>query len=416
MFDRPFILVSAHHCAPGMGSEHATGWNYISRLANDYSILLVTQDNEYRGDVEKAVADLNKNGACVKPFFVRHGFRTDGRKNSLRIFYYLTYRIYQKKVFILAKKLQENYSITAVHHLTIHGFREPGFLWKLGLPFVWGPVGLAYTPLALFGLLTWKMKIFQLVRNWLTWMQFNFSWRIRSAYLASQFNGTFIAANPDVGIRFTNKFGGRYIWIPETGAGTIVDSKIEFNRGGPLRLLWVGALIDTKPLNLLIEAIANIPHHRENICLTVIGDGEAREKYEHLAQVYGIAASFIGWIPHSDVILKFKNSELLVMLSVKDGTPNVIFEALSSGVPVMCLNHHGYSYIIDNNCGIKLDLQNVKSLKMALTMKIKSLIENRAQLDLMSAYSLAKAKQFSWDNNAREISNIYHELNQNNII
>ena len=28
-----------------------------------------------------------------------------------------------------------------IHYVGMIGYREPGYLWKLGLPYVWGPVG-----------------------------------------------------------------------------------------------------------------------------------------------------------------------------------------------------------------------------------------------------------------------------------
>jgi glycosyltransferase involved in cell wall biosynthesis len=411
MYSHSYILISAHHCAPGMGSEHATGWNLVSRLARIHPILLITQDNEFRSNVENGISELKNQGARIEVFFVRHGFTTDGRVNSLRLFYYLTYRFYQKRVLDLAKKLQKDYVIIAVHHLTIHGFREPGYLWSMGIPFVWGPVGFVYAPWVLFDSLPAKAKIFQFIRNFLTWIQFNFSSRVRSAYLATQSSGgAFVAANPDVGQRFVKKFGGSYIWIPETGSIPSIYKPAEFDKKGPLSLLWVGALVDRKPLDMLLNSITRIPDYKKRITLTIIGDGDARKRFERTASRLGIVATFEGWLPHKEAIAKFTYSELLVMFSVNDGTPNVIFEALSSGVPVMCLDHHGYSFIIDDSCGIKLKVENKAFIQRSIVFNLISLLDNRVQLNSMSCNALEKASRFSWDNNAHEISKIYRKI------
>jgi glycosyltransferase involved in cell wall biosynthesis len=409
-----YVLISAHHCAPGMGSEHAVGWNLVSRLALEYSIILITQDNQYRSIIESAIDALNKNGSNVKVFFLKHESQTDGRKNNLRIIYYITYMLYQIRVFALAKDLLKNYSIFATHHLTIVGFREPGFLWALKVPFVWGPVGgLVYAPNMLLRELPRRTRVYQRFRNAVTALQFMMSIRVRLAYRAAKKNSSFVAATPDIGQRFIEKFGGTFNWVPETGssASDIIDVNTRAKASGSyLELLWVGGLIDIKPLGILLEAIAQIRNHQERVRLTIVGDGDSRFRFESIAKRHGINALFVGWLPHDEAKNMFRFADLFVLLSAKDLTTNVVFEALSSGVPVLCLDHHGYSHVIQDTCGIKIPLSEPIELRRLIAEALIRLIDNTSLLEALRRGAKERAQAFTWDKNAKKISSIYENI------
>ncbi|WP_269631604.1 glycosyltransferase family 4 protein [Pelomonas sp. BJYL3] len=407
-----YLLVSAHHCAPDMGSEHAVGWNLVSRLARQRPLILVTQDNEFRPAVERGMAALRAQGCDVHDFYVRHGSRTDGRKNSLRLGYYLTYIVYQWRVYQLAKTLRSRFRIVAAHHLNIVGFREPGFLWKLDLPFLWGPVGgLVYTPRALFGELTLKMRLFLNLTEWITRLQFRLSPRVKAAYRATQRpGGAFIAATQDIGQRFQRRFGGSFHWIPETGAEDIPEEQLARTAtggGASLRLLWAGALVDRKPLGMLLDAIAALPAAaREQIELTVVGDGDSRPRYEAQAQDLGIRATFHGWVSHAQAQAHFSQADLFVLLSVKDLTTNVVFESLAHGLPVLCLDHHGYAEIVDDSCGVKIPIGTPGGMRAAIGTVLQGFLGDRQALARLAPGARQRARQFTWDRNALAIGRL----------
>jgi len=407
-----YLLVSAHHCAPDMGSEHAVGWNLVSRLARQRPLILITQDNEFRPAVERGMAELRAQGCDVHDFYVRHGSRTDGRKNSLRLGYYLTYILYQWRVYRLAQALRARFSIVATHHLNIVGFREPGFLWKLGLPFLWGPVGgLVYTPRSLFGELTLKMRLFLNLTEWITRLQFQLSPRVKAAYRATQRpGGAFIAATQDIGRRFQQRFGGSFHWIPETGAEEVPESQQSSTSTGAdaaLRLLWVGALVDRKPLGMLLDAIAALPAAaRERIELAVVGDGDSRRRYESQAQALGIRATFHGWVTHAQAQAHFSQADLFVLLSVKDLTTNVVFESLAHGLPVLCLDHHGYAEIVDESCGIKIPVSSPQGMRAAIGAALQRFLGDRKALASLGLGARQRARQFTWDRNALAIGRL----------
>ena len=59
------------------------------------------------------------------------------------------------------KNIIENENFDLIHNLNPIGYREPGYLWKLNLPYIWGPIGgIPNRPSQLFTDLSLKNRIF----------------------------------------------------------------------------------------------------------------------------------------------------------------------------------------------------------------------------------------------------------------
>ena len=71
--------------------------------------------------------------------------------------------------------------------------------------------------------------------------------------------------------------------------------------------------------------------------LIIIGSGPLRAKLEHQAQQLGISdhVQFLGNRPHHEVALWMNRANVLCLTSRSEGMPNVVVEALVSGLPVV---------------------------------------------------------------------------------
>jgi glycosyltransferase involved in cell wall biosynthesis len=104
--------------------------------------------------------------------------------------------------------------------------------------------------------------------------------------------------------------------------------------------LFVGRLIPWKGGAIAIEAIARAPDWR----LVVLGDGPDRRRLERLAHRLGVAerVEFRGWQPREEVWRVMREeADVLLFPSVHDEAGWVVVEALSQGLPVLCLDHGG---------------------------------------------------------------------------
>jgi len=134
------VLVSAYACSPYKGSEPGVSWGFVSALAKYHDLWVIVEEEKFHDGIERYLKENPEFSKSVRFFFLRKH-----RSRILRKLwppsYYWYYQRWHKDAFKLAQQLHREVNFDLVHQLTMVGFREPGYLWKLGIPFVWGPVG-----------------------------------------------------------------------------------------------------------------------------------------------------------------------------------------------------------------------------------------------------------------------------------
>ena len=97
--------------------------------------------------------------------------------------------------------------------------------------------------------------------------------------------------------------------------------------------------------------------------------------------------------------------------SLRDTSGNVVLEAMSHGLPVIAINHHGVGEIVTDETGIRIDPVSYDSVKSDLAKAIEKYAKNP---DLMKQLGLAGRKRlemyYSWENNAKVLQNIYERI------
>lgn len=141
------------------------GWNFVSNIARFHEVHAIVEEGEFKETLTKFAAEHPEAVEHITFHFVP---RT--HHNLLRKIwppsYYWFYRAWHRKAYELAVELDKKENFDIVHQVTISGFRCPGYLWKLGKPFVWGPLGgFTDTPWCLLGSLGLGGAIHFAVRN-----------------------------------------------------------------------------------------------------------------------------------------------------------------------------------------------------------------------------------------------------------
>lgn len=109
----------------------------------------------------------------------------------------------------------------------------------------------------------------------------------------------------------------------------------------PLKVLFVGRLVEKKGCQYLIEAMAAVQRKLPAATLVIVGDGPLRSKLETLAAEHGVNAVFRGALSSAEVKQEVDTSRMLCLPSVtaKNGDAEsfglVLLEAQASGVPVV---------------------------------------------------------------------------------
>jgi glycosyltransferase involved in cell wall biosynthesis len=109
---------------------------------------------------------------------------------------------------------------------------------------------------------------------------------------------------------------------------------------GELRLLSVGRLDPEKNPLLLAEVAARLRAHDPRWRLTVAGDGALRPQLERLAAGAGI--ELLGHVPSGPRLWDlYRRSHALLHVSLTEGLPQVLVEAMAAGLPIVATDVGG---------------------------------------------------------------------------
>ncbi len=129
----------------------------------------------------------------------------------------------------------------------------------------------------------------------------------------------------------------------------------------PPRVVAVGRLAKQKNFALLIDSFAEVAAAREDVILTIYGEGPERETLAAQIEAQGLSDRVILAGAQKNVLNYVRDAAVFVMSSDYEGFPNALVEAISVGVPVVTTNFPtgvGRELVTENvgtvvNCGDK---------------------------------------------------------------
>ncbi len=124
----------------------------------------------------------------------------------------------------------------------------------------------------------------------------------------------------------------------------------------PFRLLSIGRLVDKKGFDTLLEAVALLAREGRHVRATLIGGGPLEEALRGQVRNLGLGdkVELTGPLPQETVREHFAGADAFVLACKEaknrdmDGTPIVLIEAMSLGVPVVSTTVSGNPELIEN--------------------------------------------------------------------
>lgn len=170
----------------------------------------------------------------------------------------------------------------------------------------------------------------------------------------------------------------------------------------PNLIIHTGRLKKYKSTDHLILATQKLVQKQKDIKVMIIGDGDDLPRLKDLTKKLSLEnyITFTGYIPEKDKIEYYQKASVLVENSIKEGWGMIVIEANACGTPVVTARSPGLrDAVLDQKTGFLYDYANIGEL----TKKIDMLLSNDNLNHEMAQAGITWAKNFSWDNAAKEM-------------
>ncbi|MFQ5800305.1 MAG: glycosyltransferase family 4 protein [Candidatus Hydrothermarchaeales archaeon] len=177
-------------------------------------------------------------------------------------------------------------------------------------------------------------------------------------------------------------------------------------RGKERRIVFIGALVKQKGVDVLIRAFKKVKGKHEDLKLLIVGDGPEREKLETFATKLGLAdVEFKGYVEDPNPV--FSTQSVLVLPSRIEGFGIVALEAMARGVPVIASKTGGIVEIVTHEeNGLLFEKENHMTLARSLT----EIFMDEKLRDKLVKNGKERVKDFTWKKVVEETEDVYGEV------
>ena len=210
----------------------------------------------------------------------------------------------------------------------------------------------------------------------------------------------------------------RVCHVPGVGIDTARFHRLEAPRAEKRRelgvgdsdfaLLSIGELIPRKNHAMVLRALAllNGSGEAEDIQYLICGQGAMEAELKALASELGIAEK-VHFLGYRDDIPELCNcSDLFVFMSLQEGLPVALMEAMSCGMPILCSNIRGNADLIRGGVSGEAIENDVHALADAI-LRLKGDSEKRERY---GAEAEKAVRQFDLETVQRMMREIYHDI------
>ena len=162
----------------------------------------------------------------------------------------------------------------------------------------------------------------------------------------------------------------------------------DFNQ--PLRVVFIGSLIQRKGLSYLLDAIKTL--NSRNIKVLLCGRGAV--DHELLNHYKDLNIEVCIGLPRAELVRRVHECDVFVLPSLVEGFAHVIIEAMACGLPVITTpNTCGPDVLTEGRDGFIVPIRDAS----ALAQKLEWSIGNRAELAAMGERAATRAADFTWE-------------------
>lgn len=352
------LLISAFSCQPGKGSEPGVGWNWVLQAAQCCDVYVLTR-SKMQPYIEPQIPENIKD---------RLHFEYCPSSSRLRkISIYLEYLNWQRRAFHYAKKLCITINFDYVWHLTWGNFFLPTWMYRLDVPFIWGPAGGGeQVPQEYLGEFSEKEKAVSKLKRFLGNHIMENPWIARPASKAEILISRTNATKDMFPIQMQEKI------IVHLEACVNLQKDFEYRsdtplilkKGKGLNLIYTGRLNDSKNVSALIDAMVIVCKTYPDCKLHILGDGSTAEMIRQrvAANRMNDNVYIYGSVPRMQLLRAVSECDIFVFPSLHEGASWSLLEAMALSVPIVAYDLNGIHDTLDDSCAYLVKTDHDKPL------------------------------------------------------
>lgn len=402
------ILISAFACDPFGGSEPGIGWGtvYYNAMAGDQVWCLTLKENQ--AHIERFLAEHpidNLHFSYLEPpaiwqFLLR-------LKWELGI--YPFYLSWQKLALRHARELAKTVSFDIVHHASYGSLQLASQLWRLPVPFIFGPLGGGQKAPSTLRKYLHKGWLLESLRDTMSTMLTTVLPNTRRAIRKSAVT---LVVNSDTD-QLARKLGATSIqYFLDTGLKPefVPDSYPERPVTSELRVLWLGKFMPRKGVPLLLDVFAGLPDDVP-IRLTLVGGGPDESFVHRRIKELGLEdrVTCTGQLPFEEVKKYYREHDVFIFCSLRETFGSQLLEAMAYGLPIVTLDLHGASKFVPDEAGIKVPVGSVEQTLAGLREAILTFQREPQRRAACGKVSYATAQYHLWPARIQRLRQIYQE-------
>jgi glycosyltransferase involved in cell wall biosynthesis len=403
------ILVESYECSPVRGHAPGSAWQILSRLSQWFDIWVITEQSQYQKEIDDYLASHPDWARFLHFHYIpRDNIKGFGRQRPpLPLREIRDYRNWLKKSCALAAELDSQLDFDLVHHLRSNTFREPGLLWTLDKPSIWGPVGGSYcVPNCLLSFLNPANRLRYSIRNLVNRLQFAYSPKVKEAFKAAS---VILAQTSSDAEQIRHIHRRKAVLCHEQGIGQFDVTVRAWDGLRPLKIVWAARCIAGKALSILLQTLEKL-NEPQRVELHIIGDGVELKRWqqEAIRRKVNNRCVWHGWKKPQETRRIISQADIAAITSILDGTSATIMEYLAAGLPVIALKHCGFKDVLDSNCGFLIPCREKNQIIHNFHTAITDLLNDPGRLAQMSQAALQRGQLYTWDRIVEKIRDVYY--------
>ncbi|HET6889528.1 MAG TPA: glycosyltransferase [Pyrinomonadaceae bacterium] len=409
------LLLSAYACEPKKGSEPGVGWHWALEAARlGYEVWVITRSNN-RPSIEAESTAIPSNLRFIyydpppwMSWWKKYGRRAKARPGGR--WPYLYYLLWQWGAYRVAKRAHARERFDGVQHVTFVSVRQPSFMGNLGIPFVFGPAaGGERAPWRLrwgYGFRGWVIDAFRDLMNLLVKFDPLMRRTFRKAERIYVTSAQTLALLPS-GARAKGRIHLAIGCDPDDGRQVAVKRAERSLSRELFRVLYIGRFVYWKGGHLGLLAFAHLLKSKIDARLSLVGKGPDEARWRRLADKLSISEhiDWVPWVSREKLLDLYTQHTVFFFPSLHDSGGMVVLEAMTYGLPVVCLDLGGPGAIVNDSCGrvIKTADRNQTEVIRSLGEALAELAADTCLCSQLSQGALKRVQHYHWGSVVRKV-------------